>query len=89
MNITIDLTKKECLNDFVFSEGMETKENKDYLEKNFEEIVQNEIESLGCAIDEGDRNTPNVINDNRGKLWVKDDDFNEIGCIGFYATVSI
>jgi len=81
-NITIDVTKEELL------DAVE-KENKQYIEDNYSNIIQSEIEMLEDYIDDGGIEAINTVNDNRGELNISNDEGEEIGSVGYYATITI
>lgn len=85
MIITIDLERQD------FIDGLEdpTPKNIEYINDNYKEMIDNEIEMLEMMITEGDFNTASVINDNRGEMNFTNDDGEEMGTVGYYAEVKL
>jgi len=81
-NIELDLTKEELL------EAVE-KENKQYIEDNYSNIIQCELEFLENYINEGSVEAINTVNDNRGELNISNDEGEEIGSVGYWATITV
>ncbi len=85
MRITLDLEQQD------FIDGLKdpTQDNIDYINDKYQEMIDSEIEMLEEMITTGDFNTASVINDNRGELNFTNDKGEELGTIGYYATVRI
>ena len=90
INIQIDWFD-DFINDFSFNEWKDTKENREYLERKFEEIKTNEIECLEQSINEAadSLGCARIINDNRWTWTATDDNGEEIGEFYYRADVTV
>ena len=85
--ISIDVTQEDLI------EGLfeDNKENREYIEENFENIIESEIEMLEQYVNDSNNSieTLKTIRDNRGELTVTNDDGEEISSCGYYAEIKL